>query len=288
MKENTKIAFAGLPLSGKTTYIAALWYYIFNSHQGERYTVQILPGAENDYLNQISTKWLMCERVARTSTTQFEEVTINYRDNKYLRDITLRIPDIAGEHFANQFRSREWSTRFDSVLSNLDGLLVFVDLSDVNNKPKFIKQEGEYYRMFGEELPQTIPLTQWEPGLAPNQVKIVDFLESFSHFKQAKRPANIAIVISRWDLVDGLHSQSPSDWCRFEMPLLFQYLENNSEKFRREYFGVSAQGGNYEDAIARQGLLSLNPKDRILVVHDGKSSNDILRPIVWISNEDQD
>ncbi len=51
-----RIMICGLPESGKTTFIAALWYLLSNDEISTALTLESLPENRN-YLNSLSRKW---------------------------------------------------------------------------------------------------------------------------------------------------------------------------------------------------------------------------------------
>ena len=76
------ILFSGLPDSGKTTFIAALWYFIFYSSGKDEYTFDTLEDSEQEYLNTISLSWASCEKVIRTNQYTPEKVEIRMKKNQ--------------------------------------------------------------------------------------------------------------------------------------------------------------------------------------------------------------
>jgi hypothetical protein len=280
------IIFSGLPESGKTTFLAALWFYIFNSSHENEYTCDSLEGVELEYLNAISTKWASCEEVIRTNQNKIEEVTINLKNRLSDKPMRLWIPDMRGETFNTQFEHREWDEEFDIILDKAYGMLLFVDPRDVKNKPRLIFKENQPYKCFGEELINTDPEQAWSEDLAPSQVKLVDFLQMID-FHKPNILRKISVIVSCWDEIKT--EVAPEIWCKKEVPLLYQYLSSNLDLFDVKYFGVSAQGGSYEKTETKDSLLELDdPLERIKVT-DGKfTTNNIFSPILWITDDNTD
>jgi hypothetical protein len=285
MSEKT-ILFSGLPDSGKTTYIAALWYYIFYSTGKETYSADTLENAELEYLNSISLSWAGCKIVKRTNPTKLEDVSIRMKNNITGEQMVLNVPDINGERFNTQFEFRKWEEEFEKLIETSNGLLLFIDPRDVKNKPRLIYQENQLYRIFGDEKPtkSTTPVT-WTEKLVPNQVKLVDFLQMLDYHKP-NSINKIAVLVSCWDVITG--ETNPQNWCHTNVPLLTQYLTTNNHLFETKYFGLSSQGGNYEIPAIKTKLLEMDPLDRITVTDGINTSNNILSPILWLNNEHKD
>lgn len=277
------ILFSGLPESGKTTYLAALWYFIFNSTKNHEYTSDSLENTELEYLNSISRNWASCEDVMRTNQNKIEMVNIRMIHNASGNSMVLKIPDISGETFNRQFQDREWDEEFDYLLENVYGILLFIDPKDKKNRPRLIYHENQYYRLLGESMSNSIPEQSWSEDLVPSQVKLVDFLQMID-FHKPNILKKISVVVSCWDLINV--NLTPQLWCKEELPLLYQYLIANEELYDVKFFGVSSQGGNYENEEIKEGLLNKEPLERISVTTDSNTDNNILSPILWITNED--
>lgn len=278
---NKTILFSGLPNSGKTTFIAALWYYLFYSSGQAEYSFDTLENSEQEYLNAISLKWASCEDVIRTNPTKLEDISISIKKNGTDDKLMLNVPDINGERFNGQFEFRQWEQDFENVIEASDGLLLFVDPRDLKNKPRLIFHESHYYRMFGDEKPKSDKsVAEWTEKLAPSQVKLVDFLQMLDYHKP-RTIKRIAVLISCWDVVKN--EKDPSNWAKLHVPLLYQYLTTNDNLFEVKFFGISSQGGNYEND--REMLQQMEPLERIQVTDGVNKSKNILSPILWLTDE---
>ncbi|MTD67667.1 hypothetical protein [Flavobacterium sp. LC2016-13] len=279
------ILFSGLPESGKTTFLAALWYFIFNNVEQGEYMHDSLEDSELEYLNLISRNWASCRDVIRTNQNKIEFVDIKIIHKDSGESMILNVPDISGETFKTHFADREWDEEFDYILDNVEGILLFIDPRDVKNKPRFIYHESQNYIYFGESMINTNLEQSWTEELVPSQVKLVDFLQMID-FNKPNILRKVSVIISCWDVVKQDHT--PEMWCKNELPLLHQYLTSNEEIFKVRYFGVSSQGGSYEKETTKEALLAIDPLDRIKVTDGTCISNNILSPILWITNENKD
>ena len=83
-----------------------------------------------------------------------------------------------------------------------------------------------------------------------NQSEVVELLQTLLDLK-LNRPY-IRFVLSAWDKVEDEKGKDilPSKFVEEMFPLLYQFVETNSKYFKAEYWGVSAQGGDFQ-----------NPKD---------------------------
>jgi len=78
-----------------------------------------------------------------------------------------------------------------------------------------------------------------------------------------------------------------------KLPLLAQYLRRNSNSWTAQVYGLSAQGGDYDDYDATEAdsarkpqaeeLRRLDrPSTRIRVVEDGRETHDLTEPLAWL------
>lgn len=283
---NKKILFAGLPLSGKTTFIAALWYYAFKSTSDKKSISINFVNGENEYMNEICNEWISYSRVSRTKINNIgNTVIMNIRSNETGEEALLEIPDFGGEIFTMHFDSREWSIEFDKLLNEINGVILFINPCEVNNHPKLLIYENEILRYFGEEsFTDSTDKVEWSKNFVPHQVKLVETLQFIEYYKLKNKSLKLSIVISAWDLVAKEYGSSyaPATWVGTNLPLLFQYLNCNEDIYKVKYFGVSAQGGDYEVSKDLNELTTKEPEHRILVKEDDNVSNDIGRPILWV------
>ncbi|HXJ37629.1 MAG TPA: hypothetical protein VNH18_00050, partial [Bryobacteraceae bacterium] len=124
MTDNTLLTI-GLPESGKTTYLAALW------HVAESEEV---PGAlqldrlsdEIQHLNMIKNDWLLCQNVGRSSLAaeQFPTLWLKCPTTEAAGEIVF--PDLDGELFRDQWKARQWPTTYDEVVKRTDKILLFI------------------------------------------------------------------------------------------------------------------------------------------------------------------
>ena len=80
---------------------------------------------------------------------------------------------------------------------------------------------------------------------------------------------NIRFVVSAWDLVEKefeTDKLTPEGYIKTKLPLLYQYLMCNAEKFNYEIWGVSAQGGDFNDKEDLKRLQSENDENFVYVV----------------------
>jgi hypothetical protein len=294
-----KFMFVGLPQSGKSSYIAALWHVVVSGELPESMTVTSLP-EYREYLNTLRTCWLSCKKIERNKGEVFNDVFLNIRDNAKGKDAKLIFPDVAGEMFRSQFSTRKITVEYANRVKESDGLIVFISPGDIT-KPILISQANKLLQSFfpgskdnkaGKENNSSSKASteiskEWDYDDAPTQVVLIDLIQMILPFY--KKKIKIGIVISMWDLIynlpDPAYSRlTPEQWLIKELPMLNQFLKSNKKKFSHQVYGISAQGGSYdEDKDDKTKLYDMtNQSERIKVQVGNQISNDICMPIKWI------
>ncbi|OJW12785.1 hypothetical protein [Mucilaginibacter sp. 44-25] len=280
-----KILFTGLPLTGKTTFIAALWYMLYNHKNDSKLKLGPLTGTDDEYLNEMSNAWMQYEDVPRTSRYKLagENVSITTVNVESGSTVVLDIPDFSGETFKDHYDQRVWTEDFYNRIQDTNSIMLFVSPRQRNNRPKLIVMEQDLLRHMGAKVPEkVIDFTEYDPEYTPNQVKIVDELQFFRKFAKWRWPIKIALMISAWDMIQVAPNTTtnPEEWLKYHIPLLYQYLKCNGDLFEIKYYGISAQGGNYKN---KDKIADLNPMDRIQLQEGNVYLNDITDPILWLS-----
>jgi hypothetical protein len=283
--QNSRVLFIGTQKSGKTTFTAALWYFL-TEHEGlSKLRADSMENCDHLYLNAMRDAWLRCEQVQRTNSTTGEAVTINIVTSSECK-IVLQIPDFSGETFENHFVSRKWSKEYDVSLNETDGIVLFVNPNDKNLRPNRIVHQSEIIAKMGGEVEadevNSESFEPWDAKNCPTQVKLVDLLQLVYYTPIKRKKLKISVVVSAYDCVDV--EMRPSEWLCKNLPLLWQYLKCNADKFDHQVYGVSAQGGDYDNPDSKRELLSSLPLDRPFIKIDlGEQSRDLSLPIRWLA-----
>lgn len=281
MSDSTSLLFIGLPSSGKTTYLAALWHVLEDQSSATKLKLNGLSG-DRTYLNRIVEAWRACTAVPRT-TLQAEDTTVSlHLEGDGFGTFRLSVPDLSGEAFHQQLEHRKMSAQHADLLRHANGVILFVH-PDVQKGTQITQQEQMTASIGGAEEAGTgadgnavVPVP-WSVETLPTQMKLVELLQFF--LERVDRRIRVAVVVSAWDLVDEL-GQSPHDYMSRHMPLLRQFLDANDDLLEHAVFGVSAQGGTIPDE--KDMLLELDALKRIKVRYGNNADHDITKPIAWL------
>jgi hypothetical protein len=256
----------GLPMAGKTSFLAALWHVL---DQPEVSTSLVLHGmpADREYLNQIRDEWIRCRHVARTALSSQRTVNLTLSDKKSGTKVELSFPDLSGEVFAAQLEERQWSDEFDRQVAQASGVLLFLNPGSVV-EPQGIEDVWSLADALGAPVESGSAVVEpWRPSHVPTQVNLVEILQLLK-WRRQRGNLRVGIVVSAWDLIGP--SQTPQEWIRQRLPLLDQFVSSNTDWLTTSIYGISAQGGTYSpdtvDALLRAHP---RPSKRIVVVGPG-------------------
>jgi len=271
----------GLPRSGKTTFLAALWHLIDAGEVPTSLVLDSLVG-NHEHLNEIVESWRRCLEVPRTSLAKETTVSIHFRASASDRTLALTFPDLSGESFDRQVERRYCSKQYVDGLTGEGGVMLFITADKPSDGLTILEVNSVLNEAHTEEPRDQ--LREWGPELVPPQVRLVELLQFVQRPPFEQRRRRLAVIVSAWDVV--LTPQpSPEAWLAKELPLLHQFLECNGDNWDVRVYGVSAQGGNVRGA-EREALLNLTPSQRIRCVGPSAGPHDLTSPILWLNDGD--
>lgn len=270
----TSVALLGMPSTGKTTFLAAMYHALCAAPPGSTPSLARLP-EQRAYLQEIREAWLAGRTVNRNriETGELVELEIDTEAGR----IALRIPDIAGESFENLVAERQAHEILRDYLRDADGLMLFMHPDEVS--PRVSVAEANRMRaLVGDNEPSASDVRTFDPRLLPAEVRLVDLLQWVVDVRNA-RPTRLALMISAWDQIPDI---SPGSWLKRAMPMLHQFLATNVETLTCQIVGVSAQGGDYD---SDPQLAAKPPAQRpFLVRSDGTRTSDLFESMIWTAD----
>jgi hypothetical protein len=259
----------GLPSSGKTSFIAALWNALRDGDSQGKLMLDRLDG-DDEHLDSIRERWLACEPQVRTITAGGKYPRMNLVDRDGTR-IRLTLPDLSGEVFRDAISDRRWSRPLDEAISISKGVLLFLHPEEITVP---IRIDQVRVKPAGAKQP---PI--WSETQAASQAKLVDLLQLILARQDSEQRRRLALICSAWDVVMP-EDRTPYNWIMDIMPLLGQFITANDGLFSARVYGVSAYGGDPERD--REVLLLKQPAERIRVLSDAGESHDITEPLSWL------
>lgn len=271
----------GLPRSGKTTFLAALWHLLNASEIPSKFVLDKLVG-DHTHLNTIVEAWRRCEEVPRTSMAAEAKVSIHVKEASSGKQAVLHFPDLSGESFERQLSTRLCTPDYVEGFEGTGGVLLFVT-ADQPSEGMSITEVTPLIN--GEEVvEQPEDHKEWKPEMVPTQVNLVELLQFLQRqpFKRVVR--RVAVIVSAWDVIES-PDLKPDQWLQREVSLLHQFLISNPESFTFRVYGVSAQGGDVTSPL-RDELVVKIPSTRIACVGPDTDQHDLTSPIAWLMSSE--
>lgn len=282
---NHSVVIIGLPGSGKTTFLAALWHLITSRDIPTVLRFNGLRTGDASHLNAIAARWRDAKVQDRTAVPGSRMVSMNLVDANST-SVHVTFPDVPGESYRRMWEDRDCETEIAEILHN-GGVLLFVH-ADTIRAPQWVVDEVALSRRLGLEVASD-EITPWHPRLAPTQVQLVDLLQLLRTAPLDVGPRRLAIMLSAWDKVRE-ERLMPEEYLAIKLPLLRQYLRCGADEWDVRVYGISAQGGDYdpiEDDAERvpmaEELRKLDqPSTRIQLIGSSAETHDLTEPLAWL------
>jgi hypothetical protein len=287
MSENS-IVICGLPGSGKTTFLAALWHLVFSKELPTTLELKSISDSDKTYVNEIAARWRNAKMQDHTKLGPSRFVGMELMDRSK-EPVRITFPDLSGESYQRMWEEREVDKDVAAILRARTAILLFVHCDQIR-PPMWVVDVTAITRSIGLRPDLNTPVP-WEPRLAPVQVKLVELLQFLRGRQLDVGPRRIAVMLSAWDKI-SVENRPPSRFLSEKMPLLKQYLESVDRDHESRVFGCSAQGGDYEPPPdsniewSKEGVDALKridqPSKRIRLVTDVGESHDLTEPLAWL------
>lgn len=276
------ILIAGMPASGKSTYIGALRHVLL-AREIPCALEQVTLSNEESHLNNLESEWLNCNEVERTKPSTETWVKFNVKDVKTDEIVTLTVPDMRGEAFEQPATTGKCNEEILDALNVSGGLLLFTNADREDDKLLL----SDFADIFGDgDCGENVQPKQFEPSKMPEEVKIVEFLQMANRRPRKPIRRKLALVVSAWDVVDSSIRNDPAKWFAQNRIMLHQFLQNNSDLWETRIYGISAQGGRLPEDKHKLEKMEV-PSERITVVGPEVSEHDLTSPLRWLMVQDE-
>jgi len=273
----------GFPGSGKSTFLAALWHLV-SSQEVETVLSFKQYFGNDEYLNEITQKWIEYEQLGRTPVGELFDAAMRLSNVESGETVDISFADLAGETFWEQWNGRTCTREYAELVAKSCGAILFLH-PDKKYCPTPISatslaKEALSAVVVREEVEdREKEAIEWSPDKAAMQTAIVEMLQFIARLKSEPK-FRVAVVISAWDLL-GKNSGKPEEWLAKEIPLLSQFLKANYCSMPSRVFGVSAQGD--ELIKARDDAHKIHQaSERISITGPDVGKHDLTGIIKWI------
>ena len=282
------ISIVGLPASGKTTFLAALWELVQEDRITKCLRFHSIGDSDHAYLGKIVRVWRSAKEQERTELTGMTSVSLTLQ-NEAGRVARVTIPDVPGEAFRSMWEDRDVEEALAESLGA--GNIMLLLHGNRIRSPAWVTERAAQRRTVKDQEPAGLP-EKWHPRHAPTQVALVDVLQHIARPPLGITGRKVAVMISAWDKVEGERLR-PGEFLRVKLPLLAQYLAAGRDGWDHRIYGVSAQGGEYDEnhkdkAAPKKKADAERLRDvdvaaeRIRLVSDDCETHDLTRPLQWL------
>lgn len=280
------VSIVGLPGSGKTTFLAALWHLLTEQDIDTELRLKNLHAGSNAYLTSIANRWRQALIQERTELTGNQNIQINLTNRERTLDLQVNFPDVAGEAYRDMWENRTCDQEIVDMLRS-DSVLLLIN-ADTVQRPRWVVDEADQMARMGLPMAKEEDVA-WKPQMSPTQVQVVDLLQLLTEKPLDIGPRKLTVLLSAWDRVEA-EMLSPAKYLEQSLPLLHQYLTSTRAQWDWKVSGLSAQGGVYDDpekpeaATEDAGRLREldQPSDRIKLVSDAGETEDLTLPFVGL------
>lgn len=292
---NEKVVMVGLPESGKTTFLAALWHVVNDAGANTALRFAKLLTDDVAYLNDITRVWRSATKQERTKAEKSHIASMNLED-RAKSQVTLTFPDMSGESFQGMWERRECEQTLADLLTQATAILFFINSYGIK-MPIWIADINELLASVAplQAVPASVATAatepaeakmrfarDWEPEGAPTQVQIVELLQFLISPPFGTNLQRLAIVLSAWDTVKS-EGTTPDQFLAQALPLVHQYLTNSAVPYQWRTFGVSAQGGDFGNEEEVKRLRGMDdPSQWIEVQTSYNIGKDLTIPLSWL------
>lgn len=235
--EQRKCLIAGLPESGKSTYLGALWNTINFHKDKEQMKLKAAPNNPPDNVEQLmalSTRWVNVEDMDRTSSDVPDSISFNLTNGT--EEFVLEVPDFRGESI-RQIITRNQPKSFDEWIEMGDTLLYMIsDVSAGIFADDY--QEDENEETADSEVIPEFDIKKMTPA-ALNMLIL-------RYFSERCRFRKVVICLTAWDeVIKNCGKTNPTTYLKEQSPALYNFIEYHFPNVVT-YFGLSAQGEKYD------------------------------------------
>jgi hypothetical protein len=276
MSEQRTVSLIGLPRTGKSTYVGALWLLVQDPKvkdiREEDFT------GDRSYINWLSQQVADGIVIDRTEVDSDQGLSMKL-DFAGKGTVQLDMPDLAGEAARELVEQRVWHRPLGDAISRSDALMLFVHPDKTRapspaNLATSVATASERNAEEGE--PRKGP--EFTAAQACTAAKLVEVLENVLDLRSDIWPVPVALVISAWDRRSN-PELTPRRWLDDRLPGVSGFMDTNPDVIRPAVFGVSAQGGRLPEE--RDTLMKMDVAERVFAADGDGNSIPLFAPLQW-------
>lgn len=247
----SRVCIAGLPDSGKSSFLAALAFLIWHGQIKTSLTRNNNSGVDNSYIDKLQRSYLSFEKQERTKLGDNNQIVFSLIGDGCPDGVEISLLDVSGEIYNEIWTERRFPLDLAEDFKHSECLILFISvkaqyqLAAITETTAGLQTINKEYVEDASIVSDEI--TTWNLGLASKQTMLVELMQCLVSCKESYA-FSVNIVLSAWDEVyDKDKNMTPKEWLSHNLPLLDQFLFAHSQHLRVKLYGVSAQGCDLED-----------------------------------------
>jgi Double-GTPase 1 len=269
-----RLALIGMPRTGKSTYLGALWALIQSPLEGSVSEASF--SGDRSYIQRLTEQVARGEELDRTGVDANEWMGVELEFDA-LGTADVMIPDTSGESLRFLVEGRMWHPRLWAACEQATAVAIFVHPERMRAPQpiSLLAAAGINTDAISAESEQVTAFDVHDH--ASTAAELIDVFENLAELCRERWPIRVAVIVSAWDTVYG--NPTPYEWLRTRLPGLLATIESNPDIAELEVFGVSAQGGSLD---ARQELLEKGEIcDRVFASGRDGQPVSLVAPVRW-------
>jgi len=266
-----RLAFIGMPQTGKSTFLGALWALVQSPLEQEVSEASF--SGDRSYIQRLAEQVARGQEIDRTGVDTNEAMAVELTFES-VGSADVLIPDTSGESLRVLVERHIWHPRLRGACEDATAIALFVHPARVRapQPVSLLAAVGG-----GDDDPdgQPVPFDVHDHGCTA--AELIDVFENVAELCRERWPIRFAVIVSAWDRVDG--DPTPYEWLQTRLPGVLATIESNPDIATLEVFGVSAQGGALD---AREELLARGEIcDRVYARDRAGRPVSLVAPVRW-------
>lgn len=295
-----KILMVGMPASGKTSFVAALYRQLKDGN--DKGLLKLDRSREvvgEKILKEAADQQIVHKKLPRTNE-KIERIKMPLLD-KAGDIVDFSMPDLLGENYKKAVVERRMDSEIVDKIRAADKILFFINRQTVIDEPRNIPNENAKEtdsRTDHSKEVREVKKENEESKTDDSDKKIdkkdpiynvfhTELLQILLEVAEKEQVLNISFILSAWDKVEDENEAipSPKEFLRKEFPLLYQTIVHNLDRIKYQIWGVSAQGFDYADEQRKKMLDEQDIEPLKLIKAVDSDKNDIYDLSILLGDE---
>lgn len=238
------ILIIGGPNAGKTHFGGQL-YGRLNSRLFEYKIAPNNRPTDLTIFEDVLDKLAEGKRAGHTEASANRNIELKTDDNNG-NNVVFSFPDYAGEQVKMMVDNRRVNSIWKDYIDNSSSWILFVRLDDVIITEDIINRGIPTPEEIAKRNKQTPPLKISDAAHFVELLQTILYIKGIASLNKINKP-NLTIILSCWDLLNQKDDIIPADLLKKQLPLLYDFVNNNWQEKSLSILGLSSTGKTLSD-----------------------------------------